>query len=398
MRRRSVLFETLEARKLFSGYTPAQIETAYGFNQITFNGGTVAGNGAGQTIALMEVGNDATLNTDLQNFDAAYGLNNPGSSWCLSVVGEDGGAVPTVAATQSQQLETALDLEWAHAIAPAANILVVEANTSGGTDLYRSEVFASAAPGVSTVSISYTRPEAETDTTYLGTAQAPGHNGVTFVAASGDNGFVSFPSNISNVVGVGGTSLTLGTNGQYAGETVWNNQYGRSGGEPSLFIPEPTYQLGVQKTGTRTTADVSFDADPLTGFDTYFNGSTTPVSVGGTSAGAPAWAALFAIADQGRELNGLDTLDSGTQTLPMLYDLVGTPLYAQAFNDVTTGSNGFYSAGPGYDYPTGLGTPKANVLVQYLAGNISIPEPATLAIAVALMPIILKRPHRQPAR
>lgn len=85
-------FERLEDRRLLSGFTPAQIETAYGFNQVSFNGGSVPGNGAGQTIALIETYNDTTLTQDLTNFDTAYGLSNPGSGWSLSVVGETGGA------------------------------------------------------------------------------------------------------------------------------------------------------------------------------------------------------------------------------------------------------------------------------------------------------------------
>jgi subtilase family serine protease len=200
-----------------------------------------------------------------------------------------------------------------------------------------------------------------------------------------------------NVVGVGGTSLTLGANNAYQSETVWNNQYGTTGGGTSQYEPEPDYQLAVQNTGFRTTPDVAYDADPLTGFEIYVtvNGVSEKGSIGGTSAGAPQWAALFAIADQGRALNGLDSLDGPSQTLPMLYALVGTPLYSQAFHDITTGTNGEYSAGSGYDETTGLGSPQANVLVQYLAGNIALPEPASFAVALAAIPILLKRPKRK---
>ncbi|MGD0767320.1 MAG: S53 family peptidase [Tepidisphaeraceae bacterium] len=396
MSRTLVLIEALEGRRLLQGYTPAQIETAYGFNQITFDGGAVAGNGAGQTIALIEVDNDLTLNTDLNNFDAAYGLPNPGSGWSLSVEGEQGGAPPSTPTTGTETIETALDVEWTHAIAPAANIIVFEANSASDPDLDDTVAVAKRGSGVSVVSISYTRVEFSTDSSldHLYTTVA-GHNGVTFVAAAGDSAETTHPSASSNVVGVGGTSLTLGANNAYQSETVWNNQYGTTGGGTSQYEPEPAYQSAVQNTGFRTTPDVAYDADPLTGFDIYVNGVSTPQVIGGTSAGAPQWAALFAIADQGRALNGLGTLDGATQTLPMLYALVGTPLYSQAFNDITAGTNGVYSAGPGYDECTGLGSPQANVLVQYLAGNIVLPEPASFALVLAALPILIKRPKRK---
>lgn len=401
MSRRLVLCEILEGRRLLSGFTPAQIRTAYGFDQISFDGGAVAGNGAGQTIALIETLNDMTLNTDLSNFDAAYGLPDPGSGWSLSVVGQNGGAVPATAATGSNELETALDLEWAHAIAPAANIVVIEANNVADTPIDKAIGYATTIKNVSVISDSYVRPEDSN----LDPVQNPvyatpaNHQGITFVAAAGDDGAVNYPAASPNVVGVGGTSLTLNADNTYKSETVWNNSYGAGGGGTSLDEAEPAYQLGVQNTGFRTTPDVTYDGDPATGFYIYANGQTTPGIVGGTSAGAPQWAALFAIADQGRALNGLGTLDSGSQTLPMLYDLAGTSLYSQMFNDVTTGvlprtgSGQPFSAGPGYDEASGLGSPQANNLVQYLAGNISVPEPAAFAMVFSSIALLLHRPH-----
>lgn len=384
------LFENLESRWLFSvSYTPAQIRTAYGFDQITFDNGAVQGNGAGQTIAVIEVDNDTTLNTDLDNFDAAYGLPNPGSSWSLSVVGQSGGAPPPTDSYGVETYETALDVEWAHAIAPAANILVVEANSTDNDDLNVAERYAATVNGVSAVSMSYTSVDSglENDASYRTPAN---HSGVTFVAAAGDSAEVYHPASSSNVLGVGGTSLTLGPGNTYLSETTWSD----TGGGTSAYQKEPSYQEDVQNTGFRTTPDVAYDADPDTGFNIFVNGVDSPFVVGGTSAGTPQWAALIAIADQGRALNGLGSLDGATQTLPMLYALYGTSLYDGAFHDITTGGNGVFSAGPGYDEVTGLGSPQANVLVQYLAGNISIPEPATFAIALAVTPFLLRRPRR----
>jgi subtilase family serine protease len=390
-----LLFEALEPRRLLSGlpvtYSPAQIQTAYGFNQITYDNGTVQGNGAGQTIALIEVDNDLTLNTDLMNFDAAFSLPNPGSGWSLTVTGQNGINLPNAPAEGVENAETALDVEWAHALAPAANILVVEANSSDNSNLYPAIYYAQSVKGVSVVSMSYTGGESSNDTNADASVYVTpaGHTGITYVAASGDSGTISHPSNSPSVVGVGGTSLTLGTNNTIASETAWSG----SGGGYSSVESEPAYQLAVQNTGLRSTPDVSFDADPNTGFDLFYNGNSQAITVGGTSAGAPAWAALFAIADQGRALNGLDTLDSSSDTLPMLYSLYDTPLYDSAFNDITTGGNSGYSATTGYDAVTGLGTPKANFLAQYLAGNVSIPEPAAFTLALAAIPFLMRRPR-----
>ena len=111
---------------------------------------------------------------------------------------------------------------------------------------------------------------------------------------------------------------------------------------------------------------MSFDADPGTGvavYDSYNYGETTPwVEVGGTSLSASCWGGLFAIADQGRAAAGGTTLDGPSQTLPALYSLP-----AGDFHDITSGGNGTYNAGPGYDFVTGLGTPEANLVVSDLA-------------------------------
>jgi subtilase family serine protease len=395
MSRPLVLCEVLEGRKLLSGLTPSQIQTAYGFNNISFNNGAVPANGAGQTIALIETYNDTTISQDLHNFDTAFNLPDPGNGWSLSVVGEDGGAPPLASAVGSEVLETALDVEWAHAIAPAANILVVEAQSFEDSDLFAAVTHAASSPGVSVVSTSYVRPEMSTDPSNNSVFSTPAnHNGVTFVAASGDQGVATWPSTSPNVVGVGGTSLTLNPDNSYAGETVWNNNYGSSGGGGSQYQSKPSYQATAEKNKVRYSPDVAYDADPLSGFITYFGGNANPGVLGGTSAGAPQWAALFAIADQGRALNGLSPLDGPSQTLPMLYALYNTPLYNQAFHDITTGNNGTYNAVTGYDRATGLGSPQANVLVQYLAGNVAVPEPASLAIAVIAGAIFLRRPRR----
>jgi hypothetical protein len=197
--------------------------------------------------------------------------------------------------------------------------------------------------------------EATHDSHYLTPA---GHGGVTFVAGSGDHGIQGYPADSPNVLAVGGTSLTLGGQNNLASETAWSG----SGGGISTYEPEPAYQYGVQQSGMRETPDVAYDADPATGFsvlDTYGIGDWA--IVGGTSAGAPQWSAMIAIADQGRAQSGLAPFDGATQFLPLLYSLPSSD-----FHDITTGANLGYSASPGYDPVTGLGSPVANRIVADL--------------------------------
>jgi subtilase family serine protease len=185
--------------------------------------------------------------------------------------------------------------------------------------------------------------------------------GITFVASTGDNSApAGYPAYSPNVVAVGGTSLYLDDQGNYLGENGW----GGSGGGISQIEPEPAYQYSVQDTGARTCPDVSYDADPNTGFYVYNTvGSSGWTVIGGTSAGAPQWAALIALADQGRaDIAGAGSLDGATQTLPALY----SPQMSGDFFDITAGFNG-YNAGPGYDLVTGLGSPYAPYVVTDLA-------------------------------
>ncbi len=188
-----------------------------------------------------------------------------------------------------------------------------------------------------------------------------GHQGVTFLAATGDSGSpASYPAFSPNVVAVGGTSLYLNSNNSYQSESVWSG----SGGGASLYETEPAYQRSAQTTGKRTVPDVSFDANPNTGvaiYNSYDNPSGPWTQIGGTSLCAPAWAGIVAIVDQGRVAGGGTTLNGATQTLPALYSLPGS-----AFHDITTGGNGTFNAAAGYDEVTGLGTPIASNLIPDL--------------------------------
>ena len=368
--------EPLEDRCLLSGFatpyglSPDQVRHAYGVDAVRF--GEIVGDGSGQTIAIVAPYDNPNIAGDLQSFDAYFKIADPPS---FRKVDENGGSNlpgvdPAGPGSSNWEAEEALNVEWAHALAPKAGIILVEASTPNAIDMIGAGVnWARQQPGVSVVSVGYAAAsEFAGQTAYDSVFTTPvGHSGVTFVAPTGNQGSPGGYASLSpNVLGVGGTSLTL-TSGNYGGETVWNNQYGKSGGGLSTIESRPSFQNGVAAVvGTQRGApDVAFVSDPLTGvdvFDTYNSSPSTPwTERGGTNLGAPAWAALIALADQGRAQFGLGSLDGATQTLPMLYNLPSGD-----FHDVVSGNNGAFAAGPGYDLATGLGTPVANLLVPDL--------------------------------
>jgi subtilase family serine protease len=346
-----------------TGDSPAQIRAAYGINNITFSGGTVAGNGAGETIAIVDAYYDPNIAADLAVFDAQYGLSSPPSFTVDNL-----GATTTDA---SWAVETALDVEWAHAIAPDANIVLVEASSASLQALFGAVSYASNLAGVGVVSMSWGASEFAFETNYDTLFTTPsGHTNVAYVAASGDSGAssgVTYPSASPNVLSVGGTTLTLAAGNSYGSESGWSGSTGGFSTQES----EPSYQVSALSSaglsdGRRTTPDVSLDADPSTGYAVYdsvpYYGESGWFDVGGTSAAAPAWAGLVAITDQGLAIGGHGTL-STSELLTELYSLPSTD-----FNDVTSGSNG-YAATAGYDLVTGLGTPKADLLVAGLVAD-----------------------------
>jgi hypothetical protein len=352
-----------------TGYTPAQIQHAYGFDKISFSNGTVAGDGTGSTIAIVDAYDDPNIASDLKKFDAAFGLPDP----VFNKYDQNGGTSYPVA-DSGWITEIALDVEWAHAVAPKATIDLFEANSATFSDLLTAVQTAASTTGVNVVSMSWGGGEFFGENTYDSYFTTPaGHGGVTFVAASGDSGAPPiFPAISVNVLAVGGTTLpNLDSAGNYTSETGWSG----SGGGTSAVESQPSYQSGVvtQSSSLRANPDVSYDADPNTGFpvyDSYNNGTSAPWGQwGGTSDAAPQWAGLIAIADQGRAQAGLGSLDSASQTLPKLYKLS-----ASDFHDITSGTSTgspHFSAGTGYDLVTGLGTPIANLVVSDLVGQSS---------------------------
>jgi subtilisin-like proprotein convertase family protein len=371
-----------------AGYWPSQIRHAYGFDKLSLDG-------TGQTIAIVDAYRDPNLPSDLDHFDQQFSVNGGSqslyqqygpSSTFLTKVNQAGGADSTVPtdSTGGWEVEEALDVEWAHAIAPNAKILLVEANSANLSDLLSAVSYATSQPNVVAVSMSWGSNEFSGQSSFDSYFTTPaGHKGITFTAASGDNGTpAGWPASSPNVLAVGGTSLSLSSTDTRVSEPGWPS----SGGGYSAVYGTPSYQQSyaqssyVQNTlnnhvlqaGSRGNPDVSYDASSSPGYavyDTfpYYGTSYTWFSVGGTSAGSPQWAALVALADQQRGASG--SLDGPSQTLPTLYDLASSSTtYPRDFIDVTSGSNG-YSAQPGYDLVTGLGSPQANNLVLDLAGN-----------------------------
>ncbi len=321
--------------------------------------------------------------SDLAAFDSQYGLSAPPSLTVKNLGGSTTDA--------GWALETSLDVEWAHALAPAANILVVEAASSSLSNLFSAVSYASKQAGVSVVSMSWGTNEFWGEWYYDSLFTTPaGHSGVTYVAASGDSGAwygPMYPSVSPNVLAVGGTTLTL-SGGSYSSESGWSGSTGGFSGLDSywrFYETQPSYQTAALQAvglsyGVRTTPDVSFNADPNSGVAVYdsvgYSGQSGWFQLGGTSAAAPAWAGLIAIADQGLATGGKGPL-SGTQAQTQLYALPSSD-----FHDITTGNNG-YSATSGYDLVTGLGSPKANLVIAGLLSANGVSQTATASHVIA---------------
>ena len=314
-------------------YTPAQIRIAYGFNQLSATG-------AGQKIAIVDAYGNQNIQSDLNAFCSQFGLN----ATTVQVIGSNPGG-----RGNGWDMETSLDVEWAHVVAPGATIILSVAPNASNSALLAA-VDAAVAAGASVVSMSWGGTESSGESSY---DYHFNKANVTFVASSGDGGElptlpeVEWPAASPYVVGVGGTSLYLDSNGnRIAGpsglsETAWSD----SGGGLSSYYPLPSWQKGWNTwllngvSSARGVPDVSYVADPNTGLYVYCSTYSRLGSwwqVGGTSAGAPQWAALIALANQGRAsgVNGNNDIYSTA--------VAGTPtiINANNFTDISSGSNG----------------------------------------------------------
>lgn len=389
-------------------YTPAQVRAAYGLPSLPAAGTVLtaaqaAQFGAGQTIYVVGAHHNPNMAAELAAFNQKFGLPvctskavavtaalplpaAPAGSCELSVVYTTaaGSRTSTAPAYESGwATELALDVQWAHATAPLARIVLIEAPDASVNSLLGAVRLANAmGPGVVSMSFgagegSYT---AQADSAFA----APG---MTYLAATGDWGTgVFWPSVSPNVLAVGGTTLTWSGAGARS-ETAWSG----TGGGMSASTARPAYQTAaVPGLGTplrRTLADVAFNADPSTGqyVAVMSPGSTAVnwISAGGTSLSTPQWAGLAAVANALR-LQAAKPLLGVPHAL--LYQQIGAVpgTYASAFADIVQGSNGnctLCKATAGYDSLTGLGTPQAGALLSELGGATAAPLPPVVTAA-----------------
>lgn len=340
-----------------SGYTPAQMRAAYQYNRIANQGGNAI-------IGIVDACADPSIESDLGVFSTQFHLPPcTTQNGCFTKImqsnlcnGHQG----------NWALEQSLDVEWAHAMAPGAKIVLVQSTDTN--DTLFTAVLQAVGAGASAVSMSWGggefSGEQTYDTTYFSTP------GVTYFASTGDGGCGTiYPSTSPNVVAVGGTTLALLNSTppptplatDYGSETAWNG----SGGGISSFEAEPSYQMGVQHTGFRTVPDVALDAAPNTGVPVYdsYDGYQW-VKVGGTSVSSPIWAAFMALENSLRIADGGSVIQ---QALPDLYMIYASGSYGSDIHDVTSGSSGgICVAGTGYDYVTGIGSPIGYTLANSL--------------------------------
>jgi subtilase family serine protease len=330
--------------------TPSQIKKAYNLPIL----------GGYGTIAIVDAYDCPTVESDLVTFSQQFGL--PSANF------EKHKMTPNIAVDAGWALEISLDVQWAHAIAPNAKILLVEAKDNSLNNLLGAVTYAAYRADVVAVSMSWGGAE------FLGqsafNSYFTSNHGVVFFASTGDSGAgVIWPSTSSNVVAVGGTSLVLNADGSAASETGW----GGRGGGLSAYETEPQYQVNYNIPGTnskRAVPDVSYDADPATGFTIYdttpYNGQTGWFQVGGTSASCPQWAAIHSL-----------SLSVSANNLYQDAKWSG-PTY---FRDITSGSNGAYSAVAGYDLVTGLGSPVTWNFTTGIGSDFSISSfPSSIAV------------------
>jgi hypothetical protein len=408
------------------GLTPGQLASAYGYEPTA--------SGSGQTVAIVDAYDDPRIEADLGVFDSEYGISAcTKGDGCFAKVSQTGSATLLPAPDpEGWSLEISLDVETAHSVCPKCKILLVEASTPSFKNLGTAEDEA-VSLGATEVSNSYGGPEGEVGATEKADYN---HPGIVISAATGDYGYndwtylnervkppgkPNMPATFPTVVAVGGTTLDLTEAGTRESETVWNgngpfdeneDEGATGGGCSTRFLAQPWQQQapGYAATGCggkRVAADVSADGSPSTGFDvydTYDCGTYCEergigegwLTVGGTSLATPLISSLYALAG-----------GSGGVSYPSV-TLYGHLGQASALYDVTEGGNGICddegfgcganaifgvnvdcegtsacNAAPGFDGPSGVGTPNGLSLFKPMLPSAAITPPASLAAGVA---------------
>ena len=356
-------FRVAKPRAVSTSYTPVQVAELYGF--------PANARASNQTIGIIELGG-GYRKADLKAYFESLGLPVPE----VTAVSVDGGK-NTPGTADGADGEVMLDIEMCAAVAPGAKIVVYfTTNTDQGFTDGISTAVHDTTNKPSVISISWGGPEstwtAQAITAMDAACQGAAAVGVTITVAAGDNGstdgvsgtanHVDFPASSPHVLACGGTKL-IGSGSTITSEVVWNEitaNEGATGGGVSAVFPLPDWQANSHVPaapvagGGRGVPDVAGDADPATGYEVRVDGET--MVIGGTSAVAPLWAGLIALANQG----------NGAQA-----GFINPSLYAAgaaaAFHDVTEGNNGAFSAGPGWDPCTGQGSPIGSAVIKLLA-------------------------------
>jgi len=401
-------------------YSPNFIRSAYNFPSSL--------DGGGQTIVIVDAYGSPTIRNDLAVFDTTFGIPDPPS---FTVVCDPKGcpAFNPLNAPLDEEgwtIETTLDVEWAHAMAPGANMVLVVASSPAGNAINAAEAKAIQLYPGSVISQSFGIPESAVIANNAQILQAHGNYlvaqaaGITVLASAGDSGATNggstanalFPSSDPLVTSIGGTmgnpyfppgtsfscsggpctsglvnfSGTCATGARpgfptgcaptgYGGEQTWNEPFlpAATGGAPSLLFGVPSYQAGLGFT-SRATPDVSYNAAVNGGVLVYYTALGFPIwfVVGGTSAGSPQWASIFAIVNQQRASLGKGPIGFAN---PALYSIAQSSSYLSDFHDITLGNNRLsgtplgFSAAIGYDLASGWGTPNVANLVPDLASS-----------------------------
>jgi len=356
------------------GNSPQQLSTAYNFpNMLNARGGAVY-SGKGATIGIASA--YSYMDSDVQTYWQYYGIKRTGTVSNVYVNGQ----------SNQPNDETSLDLEQAGALAPGADIIMYLAPNSSTLNFALVYNRIVSDDKIAAFSVSWGlceddeyRADLETEHAILRLAAV---EGITVYPATADHGAydckrkgkkllysVDYPASDPYVTGVGGTSLSLNADGTRRSEQAWTG----SGGGVSKMFDRPSWQFGpgVPNNHTRNVADVAFNADPWTGNSYFFKGSWD--QSGGTSYGAPDWLALTALAVEatGDRLGYLN---------PTLYRIGRSPDYKNVFHDVTVGNNGDmrgrgYVARPGWDHPTGWGSPNGDALIKWLIKDAAASAP-----------------------
>ena len=402
-------FKPMAGSGVIATYTPAQVRAAYRLPLLPPSGAALSATqaaelGAGQTIYIVAAYHDPNIVAELAAFNAKFGLPActtrsiavtaslplaPASrTGCeLSVVYNTAAGGMTAAAPPYEAgwaTEIALDVQWAHATAPLARIVLIEAADASLNSLLGSIKLANAmGPGV--VSMSFGTNEGNWTSSV--DAAFSGVN-MTYLAATGDWGSqVMWPSVSSKVVAVGGTTLNSVGNGTRS-EVGWT----LTGGGISAYTATPSYQAsnvpGLGSVARRAVADVAFNADPKSGqYVAVINAGASAaswVSAGGTSLSTPQWAGLVAIANAVRATTGKPPVGAlHTALYGQIATVPGT--YASVFSDITASSNGTCSlctAKAGYDALTGLGTPNVTSLLTALTGTAANQAPIVTSASI----------------